>query len=61
MEAGTVLVTQAVLGRKACQVENRKGKRRPDGWVAKGPGYECQLPVSGKKWITVVEGTWLDE
>ncbi len=39
-EAGIAFLAQAVLGRKACQVENRKGNNRPDGWKPKGPGYE---------------------
>ncbi len=56
-EARTAFLAQAVLGRKACQVENRKGNNRLDGWKPKGPDYEHQLPVSGKRWITVLEGS----
>ncbi len=60
-DAGTALLAQAVLGRRACQTENRRGERRARGWTAKGPGYARQLPVYGKKWMTILEDTWLDE
>ncbi len=56
--SGSIMVS---LDRKACQVENRKGNNHPDGWKPKGPGYERQLPVSGVRWITVLEAPWIDE
>ncbi len=50
-----------MLGRRPTQVENRKGNKCPAGWSARGPGYDRQLSVSGKNWMTVIQGTWLDE